>query len=170
MLLPLWLSGKESACRSWSGVGPWGGGVGVSTVSRGVDPWVEKTHLRRKHQSMPEFLPGKSHRCKSLAGYSPWCSKISRTRLSNWKFLLSRFSRVRLCGILWTRILKWVTMPSSRGSSQPRKQTCVSSPVLAGRFFTTSTEWEAHLTLFLHIRRNKYGKAMCRINDERNAR
>ena len=38
-------------------------------------------------------------------------------------------------GILQARILKWVAMPSSRGSSQPRDQT--------GSFFTTSSTWEA---------------------------
>ena len=41
--------------------------------------------------------------------------------------MLSHFSRVWLWvqGILQTRILEWVAMPSSRGSSQPRDQTCV---------------------------------------------
>ena len=36
-------------------------------------------------------------------------------------------------------------MTSSRGSSQPRDQTCVSllSLALAGMFFTTSVTWEA---------------------------
>ena len=37
-------------------------------------------------------------------------------------------------GILQARILEWVAMPSSRGSSQPWDQTQVSS--IAGRFFT----------------------------------
>ena len=37
-------------------------------------------------------------------------------------------------GILQERILKWVAMPSSRGSSQARYRTQVSS--IAGRFFT----------------------------------
>ena len=36
-------------------------------------------------------------------------------------------------GILQARILEWVAMPSSRGSSQPRDQTQVSC--IAGRFF-----------------------------------
>ena len=130
-------------------------GVGVSRVSRGVDPWVEKTHLRRKRQSTPAFLPGKSQKRKSLAGYSPWYSNNSRTRLGNWKCGLSHFSRVELCGSLWTRILEWVAMPPSRGSSQLRDQTCISFPVLAGCFFTTSAVCKAHLTLFLHIRRKR---------------
>ena len=37
-------------------------------------------------------------------------------------------------GILQARILEWVAMPSSRGSSQPRDQTQVSC--IAGGFFT----------------------------------
>ena len=36
-------------------------------------------------------------------------------------------------GILQARILEWVAMPSSRGSSQPRDQTQVS--LIAGKFF-----------------------------------
>ena len=48
-------------------------------------------------------------------------------------------------GILQARILEWVAMPSSSGSSRPRDQTCVSClPALAGEFFTTGTNWEAH--------------------------
>ena len=38
-------------------------------------------------------------------------------------------------GILQARILEWVAVCFSRGSSQPRDQTCVSCT--AGRFFTT---------------------------------
>ena len=51
-------------------------------------------------------------------------------------------------GILQARILEWVAMPSSRGSSKPRDQTHVSmSPALAGEFFTTSATWEAPYVL-----------------------
>ena len=40
-------------------------------------------------------------------------------------------------GILQARILKWVAMPSSRGSFQPRDQThIVCESCIAGRFFT----------------------------------
>ena len=60
----------------------------------------------------------------------------------------SSLSHVQLFVTLWTvadqaplfmgihqaRILEWVAMPSSRGSSQPRDQTQVSR--IAGRFFT----------------------------------
>ena len=60
--------------------------------------------------------------------------------------LLSRFSCVQLCdptdcsppgssvhGILQARILEWVAMPCSRGSSQPRDWTCVSYVSLTSR-------------------------------------
>jgi len=38
-------------------------------------------------------------------------------------------------GLLQARILEWVAIPFSTGSSQPRDQTQVSC--IAGRFFTT---------------------------------
>ena len=41
----------------------------------------------------------------------------------------------RAHGILQARILEWVAIPFSRGSSQPRDQTQVSH--IAGRFFTS---------------------------------
>ena len=44
-----------------------------------------------------------------------------------------------VCGISQVRILEWVAIPFSRGSSQPRDQTRVSC--IAGRFFTPSTTW-----------------------------
>jgi hypothetical protein len=47
--------------------------------------------------------------------------------------------------ILQAKVLRWVTMPSSSGSSQPRiEPTSLTSPALAGGFFTTSATREAH--------------------------
>ena len=51
-------------------------------------------------------------------------------------------------GVLQARMLDWVAAPSSKESSCPRNQTHVSAsfmspPALAGRFFITSTNWEA---------------------------
>ena len=40
------------------------------------------------------------------------------------------------------RILEWVVISFSRGSSQPRDQICVSC--IAGRFFISWATWEAH--------------------------
>ena len=47
------------------------------------------------------------------------------------------------------RILEWVAMPSSRGSSWPRVWTWASLALAVG-FFTTSTTWEA-LNVFQHL-------------------
>ena len=48
-------------------------------------------------------------------------------------------------GILYTRILEWTAMPSSRGSSPPSDQTLISSvSCIAGRFFTGWAIREAH--------------------------
>ena len=48
-------------------------------------------------------------------------------------YTVARQARLSM-GILQARILEWVAMPSSRGSSQPRDQTQVSC--IAGGFFT----------------------------------
>ena len=53
-------------------------------------------------------------------------------------------------GILQTRILEWVAMPCTRGSSQPRDQThvfCVSC--IAGRFFTTEPPQKPHMYMYV---------------------
>ena len=78
---------------------------------------------------------------------------------------LSHFSSVQLCVTLWTaahpgssvhgiaqaRLLEWVAVPFSRGSCHPGiKSSSLMSPALAGRFFTTSTTWEAPVTVREH--------------------
>ena len=46
-------------------------------------------------------------------------------------------------GISQARILEWIALPSSRGSSWPGiEPNSLTSPALAGEFFTTSTTWE----------------------------
>ena len=46
-------------------------------------------------------------------------------------------------GILQSRTLEWVAIPSSTGSSQPREEPAsLTSPALAGKFVTISTIWE----------------------------
>ena len=49
-----------------------------------------------------------------------------------------------VCGILQARILEWVAMSSSRGVFPTQGlNLCLLCPLLTGRFFTTSTTWEA---------------------------
>ena len=59
-------------------------------------------------------------------------------------------------GILQARILEWVTVPFSRGSSQPRNRTQVSS--IAGRFFTSLATREAQYGLNMVQKRGRWGK------------
>ena len=49
-------------------------------------------------------------------------------------------------GILQARILEWVAIPLSRGSSQPRDQACISCT--AGRFFTTEPPGKPCVSVF----------------------
>ena len=96
--------------------------------------------------------------CKPLTGYLYKCTETSQSyviALFSLKMLLlltvccaQSLSHVRLfvtpwtvahqaplsMGILQARILEWVAMPSSRGTSQPRDRTQVSR--IAGRIFT----------------------------------
>ena len=49
-------------------------------------------------------------------------------------------------GILQARMLKWVAISSSRGSSDPGiKPWFLTSSKLAGKFFTTRATWEAYI-------------------------
>ena len=69
--------------------------------------------------------------------------KFSRDLDSSQKWKWKLLSHVQLCeptdytvrGILQATVLEWVAFPFSRGSSQPRDQTQVSS--IAGGFFTS---------------------------------
>ena len=55
-------------------------------------------------------------------------------------------------GILQARILEWVAMPSSGGSSRLRNQTHFSGiSYTAGRFFTHWATWEARTYTMLHV-------------------
>ena len=53
-------------------------------------------------------------------------------------------------GIHQTRILKWVAVPFSRGSSQSRDQTLVSH--IAGRFFTSWATREVHKSIGVSLK------------------
>ena len=89
-----------------------------------------------------------------------WCAAVhavakGRTWLSNWTELNWTELNCSLPGssvhgIFQARILEWVSIPFSRGSSQPRDQTRVLvSPALAGGLFTSTATWEAHGSVYL---------------------
>ena len=58
-------------------------------------------------------------------------------------------------GILQARILGWVAISSSRRSSWPRAQTCVSYvSASAGGLFTTSTTWDMSIQILCSFKKN----------------
>ena len=101
------------------------------------------THWRRKWQPTPVFLPGESQGRGSLVGCGVAQSRTRLKRLSSSSWGLVAKSHPTLA-IPWTvacrtplsmgRILQWVVISFSRGSSQPKDQTQISH--MAGKFFT----------------------------------
>ena len=65
-------------------------------------------------------------------------------------------------GVLQARILEWVAIPSSRGSSQPRDQTHVSCGSCIGRsgFLTTKATWES-LVITVRAKLLQLGPTLC---------
>ena len=111
--------------------------------------------LAKRYKENVHFLHTDHESVNSVKSHSETCIFIVKDRRIFNRILayyapsvcvLSHFSPVLLCdpmdfsplgssvhGILQARILEWVVIPSSRGSSPPRDQTCVSCT--AGRFF-----------------------------------
>ena len=74
-------------------------------------------------------------------------------------------------GILYARILKWIAIPFSRGSSQPRDQTCISySSCIAGEFFTMLEKAQAGIKIagrnINNLRYADYTTLMAESEDE----
>jgi len=64
-------------------------------------------------------------------------------------------------GILQVRILDWVAMLSPEALPDPRiEAVSLTSPALAGGFFTTSATWEA---LFFSVILAEYLRVHCRM-------
>ena len=75
-----------------------------------------------------------------------WASLLSRVQLCETPWT-ETFQASLSMGILQARILEWVSMPSSRGSSQPRDWTQVSHT--AGGFFTSWATRETPIYVYL---------------------
>ena len=104
-----------------------------------------------------------SHQIITTLWHAPWPWKTSQiphfkvpilyhSSEVKWKSLTQvTHSCLTLCNpmdcILQARILEWVAIPFSRGSSQPRDQTQVSH--IAGGFFTSWATREAHIIALL---------------------
>ena len=123
--------------------------------------------VRRESLPTPVFLPGEFHGLCSPWGRqeldtTEWLSlSLSKCLCLHQRkahvYVLSHFSCLTLCklmehgmpsssdhGILPSRILEWVAMHSSRGSSWPRIELCLLPLLHWQAGFTTSPTWEAH--------------------------
>ena len=112
---------------------------------RPLFPKCDQNHL---YQRDPEHF----HKCRFQGLTWPWASRNFFYPFHIEKNSMWMLSHVQLCnpmdcgppgcsvhGILLARILEWVAMPFSRGSSWPRDWTWVScSSCIADRFFTMS--------------------------------
>ena len=76
-----------------------------------------------------------------------WVSEVAQSCLTLCDPMDCSLPGSSICGVLQARILEWVAISSSRGSSRPRDQTQVSR--IAGRRFTLWATREAppHLSL-----------------------
>ena len=141
-------SGKESVC--WFRRCKW----------RGFHPRVRKILRSRKWWPTPIFLPGKFHGqsfkwegAQYLGHLHAMVDSFTNIRPMLWHLWKVKVKVAQLYPTLWDPmnytvhgilqaiILEWVTLPFSRGSSQPRNQTRVSC--IAGGFFTSSATREA---------------------------
>ena len=75
--------------------------------------------------------------------------------------LQSHTLQVPLSMVFQARILEWVAMPSSRDLPNPWIESMsLTSPALAGGFFTTSATWEARAPTLHHSNRAQVGTAV----------
>ena len=102
-------------------------------------------HWRRKWQPTPVFLPGESQGWWEPGGLPSMGSHRVR---HDWSDLAAAAAGSSVHGICQARILEWVAISFSRGSSQCRNWTQVSGT--AGRFFTN---WAMLLLLLSHFSR-----------------
>ena len=135
-----WLTGKDfDAGRDW----------GQEEKGTAEDEMAGWHHGLDGHES--EWTPGDGDGQGGLACCDSWGRKESTTERLNWTELnwVSDFCDPMDCsppgssfhGILQARILGWVVISFSRGSSWPREQTHISH--IAGRFFTVWATGEA---------------------------
>ena len=85
---------------------------------------LQDRHLGRTPLGDPSVSPG---------SYKDVCS-VTSVVSSSLRSMDCSPSGSSVPGILQARMLKWVAMPSSKGSSRPRGQACISA--VSCRFFT----------------------------------
>ena len=117
------------------------------TDARVRDQHQGDDHKGRTRSGLRDTPPGHPVNPASAGGHAPWQLLFSRSVLSNF-FETPRTvaCQAPLSRILQARILEWVAMPFSRGSSQPRSWTCISCvKCIESGFFIHWATGEAHI-------------------------
>ena len=145
-----WVRVKDGRTSTQSFRGAPSPALGLSSSSSNT--WEEESSCARERTVLPCLF-------KMMTRLAEWLSEInhkvnmlvtqSSPTLCNSLDYIPPGSFV--CGILQARILEWISIPFSRGSSWPRGQTKVSC--IAGRFLTV---WAMHLSLPHRISYNLY--------------
>ena len=119
----------------------------------GFSPWVGKISWRRERLPTPVFWPGDFHGLYSLrvghdwatftSGHFPYSSvgKESEVKVKSqgraWLFAIPWTVGSSVHGIVQARVLRWVAISSSRGSSPSRDRSWVSH-IVGRRFYCLS--------------------------------
>ena len=103
--------------------------------------WASRIKLRPlvlEAQSLSHWtirqIPSFSDFFSSWWHYACMCAKSLQSCLTLWDPMDCSPPDSSVHGVLQARILEWVAIPSSRGSSQPRDRSCVSSVSWIGRW------------------------------------
>ena len=103
-------------------------------------PAFRASRLRLQRQAVPPAHYPKSQPIESICACMCVCAKSLPSCSTPYDPTDCSPPGFSVHGILQTRILEWTAIPSSRGSSDSGiKLTSLTSPALAGGFFTTST-------------------------------
>ena len=116
------------------------------------DPCVRKIPWSQKWQPTLVFLPGESPWTEEPSGLQSIGLQRIRHDWTDLACMDCSLPGPSVLGILLAKILEWVAITFSRGSSQPKDQTWVSC--IAGRFFTVWATKESHnwiLSIFSHF-------------------
>ena len=120
------IGGKKIGCHSWKSA------TGIYSLQNWIKTRWYCAYMCAKSLSLQSCLT----LCKPV-DHSCTGSSVHGILQAIWKYLNIK---------IHSRILEWIATLSSKGSYQPRVQTCglfCTSPALVGEFFTTSITWEA---------------------------
>ena len=109
----------------------------------------EAPNISSSYMSVQICRDSYTYVCISISIYVYTCVLVVQSCLTLWDPMDCSLSGSSVHGILQARILDWVAIPFSKGSSQPRSRTQVSCT--AGRFFIIWVTREAHLCLSIYI-------------------